>query len=264
MLTFRKCRCDTIKQLSKAAEQVLSKGFNYAIAPNRLPVEKIVCGVENAISILEPNIEELKALIEFKRDENTISILPADKSNATVVPNTRDYKDKMQKLLDDPTYKPITTDPTTHLEKTTRTKINTTSLSEETKKSITPREKSSKYPKTYGLRKIHKQDVSLRPMVYSIGSTQALARYLTNQLKSYGEQMTSYVKNTDHFVDILHQQHVESTGIQRNRQTGAQMGSPLSPIIANIIVEDFETRALDTVKYKPKPWLRCVDDIFII
>ncbi|GJQ78892.1 hypothetical protein Trydic_g63 [Trypoxylus dichotomus] len=30
------------------------------------------------------------------------------------------------------------------------------------------------------------------------------------------------------------------------------MGSPLSPIIANIFTEDFESRALDTIKYKPK------------
>ncbi|GJQ86877.1 hypothetical protein Trydic_g19543 [Trypoxylus dichotomus] len=42
----------------------------------------------------------------------------------------------------------------------------------------------------------------------NIGSpTQALA----NQLKPYGEQMTSYVKNADHFIDIPDQQHVEST-----------------------------------------------------
>ncbi|GJQ80564.1 hypothetical protein Trydic_g19968 [Trypoxylus dichotomus] len=124
------------------------------------PVEKIVCGIENAVSILEPNIaetvrqevctilrsirsptknlntEEFKAVTELKRDENII-ILLADRGNATVVLNTRDYKDKMQKLLDDPTYKPITTDPTTYLEKITRTKINK-------KKSIISREKVSK------------------------------------------------------------------------------------------------------------------------
>ncbi|GJQ69312.1 hypothetical protein Trydic_g6445 [Trypoxylus dichotomus] len=88
------------------------------------------------------NIEELKALIEFKRGENTI-ILPADKGNATVVLSTRDFKDKMQELLDDPMYKPIIPDLTTYLEKTTKTKINDTPLSDEGKKSIIPREKSS-------------------------------------------------------------------------------------------------------------------------
>ncbi|GJQ65138.1 hypothetical protein Trydic_g7281 [Trypoxylus dichotomus] len=201
--------------LTKAAEQVLSKGFNYAIAPKKLPVENIVCGVENAISILEANAtetirqrvctilrntrppkknfntEELNALIQVKRNENII-IPPADKGIATVVLNTRIYKDKIQKLLDDPTYKSITTDPTTYLEKKTRSKTNSAQLSEETRKSVISRGKSTKYPKVYGLPKIHKQDVHLRPIVSSTGSpTQALAQYLASQLKPYGEQMTS-------------------------------------------------------------------------
>ncbi|GJQ73858.1 hypothetical protein Trydic_g18795 [Trypoxylus dichotomus] len=50
------------RQLSKAAEQVLSKGFNYAIALNKLLPEEIVCGVENAVSILESNIAETKEI----------------------------------------------------------------------------------------------------------------------------------------------------------------------------------------------------------
>ncbi|KAK5645629.1 hypothetical protein RI129_004093 [Pyrocoelia pectoralis] len=42
------------------------------------------------------------------------------------------------------------------------------------------------------------------------------------------------------------------------------MGSPLSPAIANIYVDDFETKALETADLKPKCWFRYVDDIFII
>ena len=45
---------------------------------------------------------------------------------------------------------------------------------------------------------------------------------------------------------------------------GAGMGSPLSPIVANIFMEDFETRALDTSPKKSKMWHRYVDDVFII
>ncbi|GJQ67092.1 hypothetical protein Trydic_g8033 [Trypoxylus dichotomus] len=52
---------------------------------------------------------------------------------------------------------------------------------------------------------------------------------------------------------------------QRCRQTeGMQMISPLPPIIANIFIEDFETRVQDTAHYKPKLWLKYVDDTFII
>ncbi|GJQ81349.1 hypothetical protein Trydic_g20561 [Trypoxylus dichotomus] len=140
------------RQLSKVAEQVLSKGIENAISILELntaeTVRQEVCTVLRNIRPSKKNLstEKLKVLIELKRDEKIV-ILPADKGNATMVLTTRDYKDKMQKLLDDPTYNSITTDPTTYLEKTTRTKINNASLSKETKKSIIPREKSSKCPK---------------------------------------------------------------------------------------------------------------------
>ena len=42
------------------------------------------------------------------------------------------------------------------------------------------------------------------------------------------------------------------------------MGSPLSPIVANMFMEAFEDRALDTIEKKPKVWLRYVDDVFVI
>ena len=45
---------------------------------------------------------------------------------------------------------------------------------------------------------------------------------------------------------------------------GATMGSPLSPIVANLYMEAFESRALETAILKPKLWLRYVDDIFAI
>ncbi|GJQ66460.1 hypothetical protein Trydic_g4460 [Trypoxylus dichotomus] len=52
---------------------------------------------------------------------------------------------------------------------------------------------------------------------------------------------------------------------QRYRQTEKlPMGLPLSPMIANIFMQDFETRALDTAKYKAKLWLRYTDYAFIV
>jgi hypothetical protein len=42
------------------------------------------------------------------------------------------------------------------------------------------------------------------------------------------------------------------------------MGSPLSPVIADFYMEDFEQRALDLAPHKPFCWFRYVDDTFVI
>ena len=44
---------------------------------------------------------------------------------------------------------------------------------------------------------------------------------------------------------------------------GAAMGSPISPLIANIFMEEFEVKALSTCPH-PSLWLRFVDDTFVI
>ena len=41
------------------------------------------------------------------------------------------------------------------------------------------------------------------------------------------------------------------------------MGSPLSPIVANIYMESFEEQAIETATDKPTLWLRYVDDMYV-
>jgi len=42
------------------------------------------------------------------------------------------------------------------------------------------------------------------------------------------------------------------------------MGSPLSPVIANLYMEDFEMKAIEKATHKPACWYRYVDDTFVI
>ena len=45
---------------------------------------------------------------------------------------------------------------------------------------------------------------------------------------------------------------------------GMAMGSPLSAVIANFYMEDFETKAIEKATHKPACWYRYVDDTFVI
>ena len=45
---------------------------------------------------------------------------------------------------------------------------------------------------------------------------------------------------------------------------GTAMGSPLSPVIANLYLESLEERAIQSAILKPKMWVRYVDDTFVI
>ena len=53
-------------------------------------------------------------------------------------------------------------------------------------------------------------------------------------------------------------------GVFYQQIKGASMGSPVSPIVANIFMEAFEARALATALHQPKLWRRYVDDTCVI
>ena len=113
------------------------------------------------------------ALAELRKDHSRV-ILTADKGVALVVMGRTEYNSKVQKLLEDGgTYKEIKTDPTNKL----KNKLVNLLRNIKAEGGITDQLYKKMYPtgavapKFYGLPKIHKRDILLRPIVSSRGST---------------------------------------------------------------------------------------------
>ena len=231
------------------------------------------------------------------------------------------YNNQAQELLEDKkTYKEISTDPTNKL------KIKLISLLKKIKSDggINDQLYKKMYPtgavapKFYGLPKIHKRDIPLRPIVSSSGSINyEVAKEVARILRPLVGKSPHHIKNTDDFVqqisgirlqpgecvtsyDVsalftsvptesaitiirnklelhpdLHNrtsmkiEHITSLCFQFQGRyfeqlQGAAMGSPISPIVANLFIEDFATRAIESSVDPPKIWKRFVDDTYVV
>ena len=174
---------------------MLRLGLNFTPAPTKLPlVDTITAVEEGARQLNEEDAEDLrgrvcgilrrdkppkdnlskeqrKALKELRSLENEV-ILPADKGKATVMMNREDYDTKMRGMLSTATYKQLKKDPTATQEGRLSRK-----LKELEKKGEIPgglyhrlRPSGSQPPRIYGLPKIHKDGIPLRPIASCIGA----------------------------------------------------------------------------------------------
>lgn len=337
------------KELSATDKLVLCKGLKYAVAPKKINKLDLVAAIEETAQKLpeeqrdeyrirnkiiiekrfkpKQNItQQEKQSIHTLKHDNTIKILPADKGNATVVIDIDTYNTKIDTLIQEGQYTKLNKDPTKSIER----KIYTTLFKHKgeftniERTQITPH--FSKPPHFYGLPKIHKPNIPLRPIVSSIGSPcHKLARFLLKILNPLSGKTDSFINNTPHFLEKLQDAHIntqhlmvsfdvvslftnvpvdktlhiikqrlENDGTLHNRTTlsvntimelltlcikttyfqlnnnffqqdfGIAMGSPLSPVVSNIFMEDFEQQHIKNYTNKPTIWWRYVDDVFAI
>ena len=323
--------------LMEAQEKLLTHGPNLAITPRCPPIGEYIAAVEQTcqnmaqgeaeelraevkavLKKIQPpkaNItkEEQKAMNELKNTHRVI--LTADKGTCLVVMDKEEYINKAQDLLKEEPYRIIPGD-CTNTEKNKLIqllkKIKTEGgISEENYKKMYPT--GAGIPKFYGLPKVHKAGVPLRPIVSSRGSvTYNTSKELARILKPLAGRSSFSVQNTMDFVDqvknirLQPQECIVSYDVkalltsvaikpaikiikqlleddkelpQRTSMTvhniicllefffsntcfifqgrfheqteGAAVGSPLSPIIANLYMEAFEKQAISTAPHPP-------------
>ena len=77
----------------------------------------------------------------------------------------------------------------------------------------------------------------------------------TSMTADYILELLSFCLNNTYFVfqEVFYEQ-----------TKGADMGSPISPIVANIFMEAFEKKAIETALHPPRIWKRYVHDTFVL
>ena len=133
-------------------------------------------------------------------------ILTTDKGVALVVMDKTDYIKKAEELLNKPTYKKIPEDPTSRQKNKLINILKNIKaeggLSDEAYRRMYPTGAGSR--EFYGLPKIHKPGIPLRPIVCSTGTvTYSTAKELAKILKPLVGMSTHHVHNNKDFVEHL-------------------------------------------------------------
>ena len=139
-------------------------------------------------------------------------ILTADKGVSLLVMDTEDYIKKAEDLLNQPTYKSIPTDPTTRYKNILISLLKTIKAEGEINEAVYRRlyltgAGSSKF---YGLPKIDKIGMPLRPIVSSIGAvTYETSKELARILKPPVGRSQHHVQNTQDFIQQIKGTHLQ-------------------------------------------------------
>lgn len=261
------------------------------------------------------------------KENDDIFILSADKGGKTVAMDKEDYKLKMKNIIGDIcTYRRLKKDPTSSLQSKNNRLVeklyNRQLIDAQEKNRLT--NKIATAPRIYGLPKIHKDGMPLRPICSSINApAYELCKYLLDVLKNLTKSSKYNIKDARDFrtriidteinkdeimisfdvislfpsipinlaittIDKKWDIIAQYTKIPRElfielltfciketryfkyddkiyeQRKGMPMGSPASPVIADIIMEELLDITIDKMESKPKIMTKYVDDLFAI
>ena len=255
------------RPLDKTETHILSYGLKHSVTPKRIPTETIVSSVEAVLSrqrdlsesakdnirsrivstvqsasIPDNNLtkDEQQALKRLKNDNNIV-ILPADKGRVTVVMDKTDYFDKMDALVNDKqTYEELKRNPTPALQCKLNSKILTLKKTD-----------AIDTQRYYGLRCSVPQ-----PLQLALQCTETAIQQSTVKLPLPTEDITDLLNL------CLTSTYFQYNGEHYKQLHGTAMGLPVSVVVAEIVMQHIEERALATCRQTIPLWLRYVDDTF--
>ena len=146
-------------------------------------------------------------------------VLPADKGRACVVMDTDSYRAKMFTLIENGPYQLLNKDPTDRLIRKLSEKLLTLKRSGYLSEVVYNRPRHKQPPRIYGLPKIHKADVPLRPIVSCVNTfAYDLSAYLANILSPLTGKSEYTVTNSAHFVSTVSNEKILNNEIIASRQ----------------------------------------------
>ena len=221
--------------ITKDERELLENGMNFSVTPPALPTIDLIAKIETTLTAMtteeadtiradlssiirkakppKRNITRKQSIsLKFLQQNENIIILPADKGRATVVLDKEDYIKKCNEHLTSGPYTKLKKDPTSSV------------VSKVTKKLIELRDnnliKQQEYfklkptgtqpPRFYGLPKIHKDGIPMRPIVSYTGTPlYEISKYIANILRPYGKLKEQHIHSSKSFSTFICQQKIE-------------------------------------------------------
>ena len=181
----------TAHQLSDAAAQLLRLRVSSILHTDKPPKSNLSHGLQAAVRKLQ---------------DKDIIIVPADEGNATVIMDHPDYTKKMEDLLKDGAHEKLKKDLTNRIETKVSNALKKLEergyIDNKQRAALTPRHSAP--PQVYGLPKVHKKGILVRPIMAAIGSlTHLLAMKLLSILAPLAGNTTFHVRNSTNFIERI-------------------------------------------------------------